>query len=95
MPQASVKNPRELPCGEQRRMSTRAERGAMGHVEGESRPRNIVPAGIGIGEAKLLLQLFAQLKARRFGRLEVTVSDGRVTDVQLVEKLDRELLRRF
>ncbi|MEX2146566.1 MAG: hypothetical protein WED01_06085 [Candidatus Rokuibacteriota bacterium] len=67
----------------------------MGQVEGESPKRSIVPAGIGIGEAKFLLDLFAQLKARRFGRLEVTVSDGRLMDVELVERLDRELLRRF
>jgi hypothetical protein len=67
----------------------------MGHVEEEARTQNIVPAGLGIGEATLLLDLFAQLKARRFGRLEVTVSDGRLMDIELVERLDRKLFRRF
>jgi hypothetical protein len=48
---------------------------------------------IGEREAELLLGALARVKARRFGRLIVTVSDGRVVDVEVVEKMDRELLR--
>jgi hypothetical protein len=64
----------------------------MEHGEEESRT-TIIPAGVGVGEAQLLLDLFAQLRTRRFGRLEVTVSDGRLMDIELVERVDRRLLR--
>jgi hypothetical protein len=54
----------------------------------------IVPPGLSVDEATFLLDVFARLKARRFGRLEVTVSDGRLMDIELVERLDRKLFRR-
>jgi len=54
----------------------------------------IVPPGLSVDEATFLLDVFVRLKARRFGRLEVTVSDGRLMDVELVERLDRKLFRR-
>ena len=57
--------------------------------------RIVVPRGLSLGEAAFLLDVFARLKARRFGRLEVTVSDGRLMDVELVERLDRKLFRTF
>ena len=43
----------------------------------------------------LLLDVFARLKERRFGRLIVTIGDGKVVDVEVVEKLDRDVLRRL
>jgi hypothetical protein len=49
--------------------------------------------GIGEREAELLLGALARVKAHRFGRLIVTVSDGRVVDVEVIEKMDREVLR--
>jgi len=48
---------------------------------------------IGEREAELLLGALARVKARRFGRLIVSVNDGRVVDVEVVEKMDREVLR--
>lgn len=52
-----------------------------------------LPAGLTAGEAAFLLGVFARLKQKRFGRLEVTVSDGRLVDIALVEKVDRNLFR--
>jgi len=43
----------------------------------------------------LLLDVFARLKARRFGRLTLTISDGRIVDVETAEKMDHDLLRRL
>ena len=51
------------------------------------------PLGVGEQEAELLLGALARVKARRFGRLVVTVNDGRVVDVEVIEKIDREVLR--
>ncbi|HXG01881.1 MAG TPA: hypothetical protein VNO23_00505 [Candidatus Binatia bacterium] len=36
--------------------------------------------------------MFARLKEKGSGRLEVTVSDGRIVDIQLVERLDWKTL---
>ncbi len=66
----------------------------MGDEVDHSRTGIVVPLGLTVDEATLLLELFAQLKARRFGRLEVTVSDGRLMDVELVERLDRQRFHR-
>jgi len=41
----------------------------------------------------LLLDALARLKERRFGRLTITVSEGRVVDVEVSEKIDRDLLK--
>ncbi len=54
-----------------------------------------LPNGVTAKEAAFLLGVFARLKEKRFGRLEVTVRDGQVTSVELVEKLDRSLFRFF
>ncbi len=43
----------------------------------------------------LLLDALARLKERRFGRLTLTISDGRVVDVEVIEKIDHDLLRRL
>jgi len=43
----------------------------------------------------LLLDVFARLKEHRFGRLIVTVSDGKVVDLEVVEKVDHDRLRRL
>ncbi len=52
-----------------------------------------LPQGITAGEAGLVLRALARLKEGRFGRLAVSVSDGRVVDIEVVEKLDRNLFR--
>jgi hypothetical protein len=54
-----------------------------------------LPHGVSDGEAMLLLDVLARLKERRFGRLIVTIGDGKVVDVEVVEKLDRDVLRRL
>jgi hypothetical protein len=52
-----------------------------------------VPVGVSDREAMLLLDAVARLKEHRFGRLTITVSDGRVVDVEVSEKIDRDLLK--
>lgn len=52
-----------------------------------------VPRGVGEREAELLLGAVARVKARKFGRVVVTVNDGRVVDVEVIEKLDRDVLK--
>lgn len=37
----------------------------------------------------------ARLKGKRFGRLVVTVSEGRIVDVELQKKIDRRLFSAF
>ena len=49
--------------------------------------------GVSDREATLLLETFARLKKHGFGRLTVVVSDGRVVDVEVSEKVDHGLLR--
>lgn len=51
-----------------------------------------LPRALNAKEAAFLLGVFARLKEKGSGRLEVTVSDGRIVDVQLVERLDRKTL---
>ena len=53
-----------------------------------------LPEG-GAREAMLLLEVFARLKERRFGRLTLAMSDGKIVDVEVVEKIDHEVLRRL
>lgn len=58
--------------------------------------RNVpLPAGLTVAEAAFLLGIFARLKEKRFGQLDVTVSDGRLVGVEVIEKMDRNLLRSF
>jgi hypothetical protein len=52
-----------------------------------------LPPGVSGREAVLLLDTLARLKERRFGRLIVTISDGRVVDVEVTEKIDHDVLR--
>jgi Uncharacterized small protein (DUF2292) len=52
-----------------------------------------LPTGVSDREAALLLGAFARLKKHGFGRLTVIVSDGRVVDVEVSEKVDHGLLR--
>ncbi len=54
-----------------------------------------LPHGLSEREAMLLLDALARLKERRFGRLTLTISDGRVVDVEVIEKIDHDLLRRL
>jgi hypothetical protein len=52
-----------------------------------------LPHGVSDREAMLLLDVLARLKERRFGRLTLTVSDGRVVDVEVMERINHDLLR--
>jgi len=52
-----------------------------------------LPPGVRDREATLLLDALARLKKHRFGRLTVIVSDGRVVDVEVSEKVDHDVLR--
>ena len=52
-----------------------------------------VPVRVSDREAMLLLDALARLKEHRFGRLTITVSEGRVVDVEVSEKIDRDLLK--
>ena len=52
-----------------------------------------LPPGVSDREATLLLGAFARLKKHGFGRLTVIVSDGRVVDVEVSEKVDHGFLR--
>src|SRR5262245_57898958 len=52
-----------------------------------------LPRGVTAREAMLLLNTLARLKEHRFGRLILTVNDARVVDVEVVEKVDHDLLR--
>ena len=54
-----------------------------------------LPEGVSAREAMLLLEVFARLKERRFGRLTLAMSDGKIVDVEVVEKIDHEVLRRL
>lgn len=64
----------------------------VGH---KPRPTVVVPEGVTAREAKFLLELFSRVKAKRFGRLAMVVSEGRVVDVEIVEKIDRSLVKAF
>ena len=59
------------------------------------RPNSVAGLGPGVNdrEATLLLEVLARLKNHGFGRLTVVVSDGRVVDVEVCEKIDHGLLR--
>ena len=52
-----------------------------------------LPQGVSNREAMLLLDALARVREGRFGRLTLTISDGRVVDVEMVEKVDHDLLR--
>jgi len=54
-----------------------------------------LPHGVSNGEVMLVLDVLARLKTQRFGRLILTVSDGRIVDVEVIEKIDHDLLRRL
>jgi len=52
-----------------------------------------LPHGVSNGEVMLVLDVLARLKTQRFGRLILTVSDGRIVDVEVIEKIDHDVLR--
>jgi hypothetical protein len=54
-----------------------------------------LPQGLSYLEAQFVLDRLRRLKDRRFGRLVIAVSDSRVVDVEVIEKVDREILNRF
>ncbi|MFQ5898681.1 MAG: hypothetical protein ACE5JN_10620 [Candidatus Methylomirabilia bacterium] len=51
-----------------------------------------LPEEVTTREALLLLEALSRVKKKRFGRVVVAVSDGRVIDVEITEKVDRKLL---
>ena len=59
------------------------------------RPNSVtgLASGISDREATLLLEVLLRLKKHGFGRVTVVVSDGRVVDVEVCEKVDHGLLR--
>ena len=54
-----------------------------------------LPEGVSAREATLLLGVLARLKDHRFGRLSIAMSDGKIVDVEVVEKIDHDVLRRL
>lgn len=74
-----------------------ASLGAMqskGRADSPDAPENIaLPEGVHRREALLLLTAFRRVKKGRFGRLVVTVSDARVVDIEVTEKVDRDDLK--
>jgi hypothetical protein len=52
-----------------------------------------VPRGLTEHEAAFLLGIFARLKEKRFGRVELTVREGALTGVEFVERVDRNRFR--
>ena len=58
----------------------------------KSEPGFRLPKALNAREAVFLFGVFARLKEKGTGRLEVTVSDGRIVDIQLVERLDWKTL---
>jgi hypothetical protein len=52
-----------------------------------------LPDGVTPAEALFVLRLLARLKLKRFGRLRIAVADGRVVDIEVAEKVDRNVLR--
>ena len=54
-----------------------------------------LPHGMSDREATLVLDVIARLKERRFGRLTLTISDGRIVDVEMAEKIDHDRLRKL
>jgi hypothetical protein len=52
-----------------------------------------LPHGVTEREATLLLGALARVKTQRFGRVVVSISEARVVDVEVVEKVDRDVLR--
>jgi hypothetical protein len=52
-----------------------------------------VPQGVSEQEAAFVLGVFARLKAKRFGRVELTVREGSLTGIEFVEKVDRNLFQ--
>lgn len=46
-----------------------------------------LPEGVAAGEATLVLEVFARVKRRRFGRVALSVSEGRLVDVEVIEKV--------
>lgn len=52
-----------------------------------------LPEGVSRREALLLLAALRRVKKGRFGRLVVTVGDGRIVDIEITEKVDRGELR--
>lgn len=65
----------------------------MTSATNESAVWRALPHGVTEREARLLLGALSRVKARKFGRLVVAVHDGQVVDVEVIEKIDRAVLR--
>ena len=65
-------------------------------MSARARPPSAVvalPKGITEREALFLLRALVRVKERRFGRLVMSVSEGRVVEVEVTEKVERKLLQ--
>jgi hypothetical protein len=52
-----------------------------------------LPEGVTVREAQFLLEVLSRVKAKKFGRFVVMVSDGRIVDMEVTEKIDRAMLK--
>lgn len=67
---------------------------SSGGAESQDSPRNIVlPEGVSRREALVLLTALRRVKKGRFGRIVVTVGDGRIVDVEVTQRVDRDELK--
>lgn len=55
----------------------------------------VLPEHVSPREALFVLTALARVKKSRFGRLVISVSDGRVMEIELVEKVERNILKGF
>jgi len=69
------------------------EEASMSCTANDPVPTLAIPPGVTEREATLLLEALARVKGRRFGRLVVAASEARVVDVEVIEKVDRDVLR--
>lgn len=62
-----------------------------------SSPRRPItlPDGVSEREALFMLAQLVRVKRAGFGRLVVAISDGRVVDIEVIEKVDRNVLKTF
>lgn len=54
-----------------------------------------LPDNVTEREAEFLLEAFARVKAGSFGRLTISVSDSRIVDIEVTERVDHNRLRRL
>lgn len=55
----------------------------------------VLPEHVSPREALFVLTALARVKKSGFGRLVISVSDGRIVEIELVEKVERNILKAF